>query len=163
MIRVPAGGYAHIPGVPQYFRGVRALPGFRTRFAKTLPLAEGFHRAAETIKEFGRSLTALCAAELRSPAPFTEGGFGVFNAIYQSPLAEWGVVYGTANPGARRDVCHEFVPPPESSFHAFAFTLAKPYLISAGSGEAGEGHPCRTPSKASTSKWTAAASPTKQS
>ena len=39
----------------------------------------------------GRPLTALCACELRSPAPFTEAGFRAFNKVYVGTLAAWGL------------------------------------------------------------------------
>jgi hypothetical protein len=45
-------------------------------------LSEGFWRVERLITEAGRPLTALCACELRSPAPFTEQGFRAFNEIY---------------------------------------------------------------------------------
>jgi hypothetical protein len=71
------GGFRCVPSVFQYSAGVAALPGYeirRVRFARPLPLVEGFDRAAALIRDAGRPLTAFCACELRSPAPFTEGG-----------------------------------------------------------------------------------------
>jgi hypothetical protein len=51
-------------------------------FRTLVPLSEGFWRVERIITEAGRPLTALCACELRSPAPFTEQGFRAFNEIY---------------------------------------------------------------------------------
>jgi hypothetical protein len=140
------GGYSYIPGVFQYSAGVAALPGFRVervRFSRPLPLREGFARAARIIEAAGRPLTAFCACELRSPAPFTEAGFKAFNASYVSTLVDWGVMKGGANPVARSNVCPDVDPPPEPSFHAFAFTTvaadAPPSFVIAGSGEVPEG------------------------
>lgn len=145
-IEVPEGGYAYIPGVFQYSAGVVALAGYRierVRFACPVPLADGFDRIARTLEAAGRPMRAFCACELRSPAPFTEAGFKSFNQAYVGVLRNWGVVAGDANPVARSNVCPEIDPPPEPSFHAFAFTTeaadAPPSFVIAGSGEAPEG------------------------
>src|SRR5262245_23715242 len=140
------GGYRYIPGMFQYSGGVAALPGHeivRVTFRKTIPLVEGFRRVAELIAAAGRQPTAFCACELRSPAPFTEDGFRAFNRIYVQTLQRWGIYDGTVNPVARSNVCPEIAPPPEPSFHAFAYTIASsataPSFVIAGSGEAPEG------------------------
>ena len=139
------GGYVFVTGVFQYSAGVAALPGFRierVRFARPVPLAEGFRRVAAAIGAAGRPLTAFCACELRSPAPFTEAGFRAFNEGYVRPLAEWGVIQDGANPVARSNVCPEVDPPSAPGFHAFAFTTvaqAPPSFVIAGSGEVPEG------------------------
>src|SRR5882757_4437624 len=141
-----AGGYRTIPAVFQYSGGVAAEPGFeivRVRFHRPVPLTQGFARIEATIRTAGRPLTAFCACELRSPAPFTEGGFRAFNEIYAGTLRQWGVMQGDANPVARSNVCPEIDPPGEPSFHAFCFTVAAtgamPTFVVAGSGEATEG------------------------
>ena len=143
-----AGGYRYIPAVFQYSAGVAAQPGFeiqRIRFHAPVPLAKGFALIERIIRETGRPLTAFCACELRSPAPFTEDGFRAFNEIYAGTLRKWGLFDGEANPVARSNVCPEIDPPPEPSFHAFAFTVAAqspiPTFVVAGSGEALEGKP----------------------
>jgi hypothetical protein len=80
---------------------------------------------------------------LRSPAPFTEDGFLAFNEVYVATLEQWGLFDSRINPVARSNVCPEIDPPPEPSFHAFAFTVAAaqaaPSFVIAGSGEAPEG------------------------
>jgi hypothetical protein len=145
-IDASAGGYSFIPGVFQYSAGVAALPGFRierVRFSRLLPLRDGFARAARIVEAAGRPLTAFCACELRSPAPFTEEGFRVFNESYVNTLVDWGVVKDGPNPVARSNVCPDVDPPASPSFHAFAFTTvaanASPSFVIAGSGEAPEG------------------------
>ena len=137
------GGYRYIPAVFQYSGGVAAEPGFeivRVRFHEPVPLSDGFARIERTIREAGRPLTAFCACELRSPAPFTEDGFRAFNQHYVKTLAEWGLFDGTTNPVARSNVCPEIDPPAEPSFHAFCFTRPKadasPSFVIAGSAEA---------------------------
>lgn len=144
-----AGGYRYVPGVFQYSAGVAALPGHvieRVRFARPVPLEAGFARIAQIIRAAGRPLTAFCACELRSPAPFTEEGFKAFNAIYAGTLQDWGLFAGGDNPVARSNVCPEIDPPAEPSFHAFSFVRtadtvedAAPSFVVAGSGEAPEG------------------------
>ena len=142
------GGYRFIPGVFQYSGGAAAEPGFaieRVAFAKPVPMARGFEEVAAIIKGRGRPLTAFCACELRSPAPFSDAGFKGFNELYVETLARWGI-YDTAsktNPVARSNVCPEIGPTAEPSFHAFSFTVAsdsaRPTFVIAGSGEAREG------------------------
>ena len=142
------GGYRFIPGVFQYSGGAAAEPGYtieRTTFHHPLPIEQGFTRIAHLIKARGRPLTALCACELRSPAPFTDASFRAFNEIYVATLALWGIYDPAAktNPVARSNVCPEVDPPSEPSFHAFSFTApakaGAPSFIVAGSGEAREG------------------------
>jgi hypothetical protein len=141
-----AGGYRYIPAVFQYSGGVAAEPGFeirRVRFKAPVPLSDGFALIEQTIRDAGRPLTAFCACELRSPAPFTEDGFRAFNEIYAGTLRRWGVMSGDTNPVARSNVCPEIDPPSEPSFYAFCFTVATqsavPTFVVAGSGEAVEG------------------------
>jgi hypothetical protein len=141
-----AGGYRYIPAVFQYSGGVAAEPGFevvRVRFHRPVPLSDGFARIEQVIREAGRPLTAFCACELRSPAPFTEKGFRAFNEVYAGTLRKWGLMQGDTNPVARSNVCPEIDPPAEPSFYAFGFTVAAksaiPSFVVAGSGEAVEG------------------------
>lgn len=144
----PAGGYRYIPGVFQYSGGVAAEPGFaieRVVFHEPVPLAEGFGRVEAIIKASGRPLTAFCACELRSPAPFTDASFRAFNEVYVTTLSKWGIYEeaSKANPVARSNVCPEVKPPAGPSFHAFSYTVASKEpprtFVIAGSGEAREG------------------------
>src|SRR6266516_2812266 len=99
-----AGGYRYIPAVFQYSGGVAAEPGFeivRVRFREAVALPRGFARIEEVIRDAGRPLTAFCACELRSPAPFTEDGFRAFNESYVVTLQKWGLFDGKVNPVAR--------------------------------------------------------------
>ncbi len=142
-----AGNYRFIPGVFQYSGGVAAHDGYaieRVRFHAPVPLREGFARIERMIRAAGRPLTAFCACELRSPAPFTEDGFRAFNQLYVVTLREWGLFDGMVNPVARSNVCPEIAPPGEPSFHAFSYTVraddaARRSFVIAGSGEAREG------------------------
>lgn len=140
------GGYRFIPCVSQYSGGVAAGPGMRierVRFAATLPLQAGFAFIAQWLADADRPLSALCACELRSPAPFSEQGFRAFNAIYIGTLANWGLLDGDVNRVARSNVCPVFEPPAEPGFHAFSYTVpdgaAAPSFVIAGSCESAEG------------------------
>jgi hypothetical protein len=139
--------YRFIPGPFQYSAGVAALPGFmvqRVRFMNPVPLAEGFARIEAFLIESGLPLTAFCACELRSPAPFTDEGFTAFNRIYVGTLERWGVVVNGVNPVARANVCPEIAPPETPGFYAFSHVMpiapgASPSFVVAGSGESQEG------------------------
>lgn len=143
-----AGNYRYLPAFFQYSSGVMAEAGHsieRVTFRKPLPLAQGFARAAQIMKDAGRPLTAFCACELRSPGQFTDAGFKAFNELYCTTLAEWGI-YDTqskTNPVARSNVCPEIGGPAEPSMFAFSFTVARavaaPTFVISGSGESKPG------------------------
>ena len=147
VIKFSAGGYRSLQGVFQYSAGVAAEPGFeieRARFLRPIPLEEGFAALADYLAAIGRPLAALCACELRSPAPFSEDGFATFNRAYVGTLERWGICRDDANPVARSNVCPEIDPPASPSFHAFAYTVparpgVRPSFHIAGSGEVPEG------------------------
>ncbi len=118
--------YAFLEGRPAFSSGVIALPGFeivRARFARVLPIGEGFEAIAAHLRERHRPLTALCAAELRSPAPFTSGGFDDFNQTWAAVLKRWGLYRDGLNPVARSNVCPVHDAPVEPGFHAFSYTV----------------------------------------
>ena len=140
------GGYRYVEGVSQYSAGVAALDRHeivRVRFHRSVPLAEGFARIAEHLRGADRPPAALCACELRSPAPFTEAGFASFNSHYVETLKGWGIEDDGRNPVARSNVCPEIGAPETPAFHAFCYTRpaqgARPSFVVAGSGEVPEG------------------------
>lgn len=141
------GNYRYIPGVFQYSAGVVADAGYeiiRARLKRAVPLAEGFGLIEEHLKTAARPLAALCACELRSPAPFTEEGFKAFNELYVGTLEDWGVVKDRANPVARSNVCPALDLPATPSLYAFSYTVPSTYtgfrtFQVAGSAEAPEG------------------------
>jgi len=142
-----AGGYRYVRGPFQYSGGAAAEPGYaieRVRFARPRPIAEGFAAIEDHLTTIDRPLTAFCACELRSPAPFTEDGFVAFNRVYVGTLERWGIFRAEENPVARSNVCPEVDAPPEPSFEAFSYTVraaadAPASFVIAGSGEASEG------------------------
>jgi hypothetical protein len=122
----PAGGYRFIIHQFQYSGGVAAELGFRiehARFARPLPLAEGFDAIEAYLAGIGRSPTAFCARELRSPAQLTDAGFVAFNRHYVERLAAWGIFRNEVNSVARSNVCPEIDPPATPSFYAFSYTV----------------------------------------
>ncbi len=140
------GGYRFITHAFQYSGGVAAEPGFRierARFARPVPLAEGFDAIEAHLNRLGRPPTAFCACELRSPAQFTDAGFVAFNRQYVQRLERWGIFRDEVNPVARSNVCPEIHPPTAPTFYAFSYTVpsdaAAPSFVCAGSGEAREG------------------------
>jgi hypothetical protein len=146
VLQFERGGYRFVEGVFQYSAGVAAEPGnriVRVQFRRPVPLEEGFRRIENILGAAARPLTAFCACELRSPAPFTESGFAAFNKIYVGTLERWSIYDGKTNPIARSNVCPAIDPPAEPSFHAFSYTEpaadAEPSFVVAGSGEAPEG------------------------
>ena len=142
-----AGGYRFIKAVFQYSGGVAAEAGFeivRARLAKPVALADGFKVIETHLTSAGRPLTAFCACELRSPAPFTEQGFLEFNKAYAATLERWGIYKDGINPVARTNVCPAYAPPAQPSLYAFSYTVpaakdARRTFIVAGGGESVEG------------------------
>lgn len=143
----PPGNYRFVPsGVLQYSGGVAAEADFTIRrvvFSSTVSLKDGFDRIAAILKEEGRPLTALCACELRSPAPMSESGFSSFNSFYFDTLKTWGLFDGVHNPVARSNVCPAVAPVEEPSFYAFSYTapsaVEEGAFVIAGSSEVPEG------------------------
>lgn len=137
------GGYRFMPHAFQYSGGVAAAPGFtieRARFARPIPLAQGFDAIEAHLTKHGRPLTSFCACELRSPAQFTDAGFIAFNRHYVQTLETWGIFKDEVNPVARSNVCPEIAPPAEPSFYAFCYTVpGEGGFVAAGSGEASDG------------------------
>lgn len=138
-----AGGYAFLEGGFPYSQGVIALPGHaieRVRFLRPMPVAEGFDAIREWLGARGRPLRALCAAELRSPEPFSFEGFRAFNDGYVGVLEQWGIYRDGLNPVARSNVCPVHAPPTQPGFHAFSYTVPSDRdggrdFVVAGSGE----------------------------
>jgi hypothetical protein len=145
LIPFPDGGYAFLEGVFPYSQGVVALPGFaieRVTLSRPLPIAEGFRRISKHLALQNRPKTALCAAELRSPEPFSFEGFAAFNREYVDVLTQWRLYRDGRNPVARSNLAPETGAPAEPCFHAFCYTVpADPgrSFVVAGSGEWPEG------------------------
>jgi hypothetical protein len=112
------------PPVPIFWRGCRRarLPHRARALHETRAAADGFDAIEAYLAGIGRSPTAFCACELRSPAQFTDAGFVAFNRHYVERLAAWGIFRDEVNPVARSNVCPEIDPPATPSFYAFSYT-----------------------------------------
>src|SRR5262245_37725491 len=146
LIPYPDGGFAYLLGGFPYSQGVRALDGYtieRARFARPVPVEAGFAAIEAHLASLARPRTALCAAELRSPKPFSMSGFKSFNQAYVEVLTRWGLFRDGRNPVARSNVAPQIEPPAEPSFYAFCYTVPAATMatsvVVAGSGEWPEG------------------------
>jgi hypothetical protein len=139
------GGFSFLRGDFPYSQGVRALPGYaieRARFELPVPVAQGFAAIQAHLQSLARPRTALCAAELRSPRPFSMNGFREFNEGYVEVLRQWELFRDGTNPVARSNVAPAINAPDEPSFYAFSYTVRAPQspsFVVAGSGEWPEG------------------------
>lgn len=139
---VPAGGYRFMPGISAFSCGVVATAGWEivhATLATPVPWREGFARIDRHLNAAGRPRAALCGIELRSPAPFSFGGFDGFNQGYRALLAEWKLLVGDENPIPRTNVAPVAGAPREPSLYAFSYTVAgttpAPTFVVAGAGE----------------------------
>jgi hypothetical protein len=143
----PHGNYHFLKGIDPYSCGVIADPGFEivhVVLRDMLPWREAFDAIDQHLKENDRPRSALCGAELRSPAPFTMQGFIDFNRDYCQILKQWDLYVGELNPVARTNVAPFHAPPSTPSLHAFSYiapnTAQKQRtLVVAGAGELREG------------------------
>jgi hypothetical protein len=139
---VPAGDFRFLPGIAPYSSGVVARRGHQVVHATLrapVPWRAGFALIDRHLLEVKRPRAALCAIELRSPAPFSFDGFDTFNAGYRTLLSEWGLLVDGENPIARTNVAPLVGAPAEPSLYGFSYTIAggtpRPTFIVAGSGE----------------------------
>jgi hypothetical protein len=138
----PVGNYRFHPGIAPYSAGVVAMPGYeiiRVTLPQTVPYREGFALIDAHLRAAERPRQALCAVELRLPAPRSFTGFIDFNRDYRAILADWEILVGAENPVARTNVAPAFAPPVEPSLYAFSYTtpstLTTPTFIVAGAGD----------------------------
>jgi hypothetical protein len=140
------GGFSFLRGGSAYSAGVVAAPGFtveHVRLSRAVPLMAGFALAEERLRAAGRPRAALCAIALRSPEPFSFGGFKEFNAIYSGVLKSWDLMVDGINPVARTNVAPVAGAPSEPSLYSFAYTAeaesASTSFVVSGAGEMPEG------------------------
>jgi hypothetical protein len=146
LVHHPVGGYAFLPGIAPYSCGVVALEGFEivhVTLRHAVQWRDGLQKVARYLEALNRPRAALCAVELRSPAPFSFGGFDSFNTDYASVLADWGLFVEGVNPVARTNVAPIISPPESSALYAFSYTrrsmIRRPTFVVAGAGELPEG------------------------
>ena len=138
------GNYRFLTGIAPYSSGVVAMPGheiIHVILRRPMPYRQGFAAIERHLNEAGRSRHALCAVELRLPAPLSFDGFADFNRAYQQMLTSWGLLLDGRNPVARTNIAPALMPPAEPSLHAFAYTMpatggrTPPTFVVAGAGD----------------------------
>src|SRR4051794_15613734 len=147
LVRHPSGDYLFLPGIAPYSCGVASAPGFEIAHVtlhRPVPYRRGFDHIAAHLERENRPKASLCAIELRSPAPFTFGGFAKFNGDYAKVLEDWGLFVDGVNPVARTNVAPELAPPAEPALYAFSYSrpcgeARPPTFVVAGAGELPEG------------------------
>jgi hypothetical protein len=147
LIHNPKGHYHFLKGIDPYSCGVIANQGYEIvhiALKKYIPWRDGFTRIEAYLKAQGQNRTALCAIQLRCPAPFTMDGFIAFNREYCQVLQEWGLYVGDLNPLARTNVAPLTDPPEELMLYSFSYVCpcdqaTQPTFIIAGAGELLEG------------------------
>ena len=137
------GNYFFVPSIPPYSSAVVAAHGFelvRATFAKPLPVARGLKAIKAHLASRARPAQALCALELRCPAPYSFAGFNAFNEEYRALLRREGLLVSDPNPIARTNVAPVVAPPGEQLIHAFSYSVpaarsAAPSFVISGAGE----------------------------
>jgi hypothetical protein len=138
----PIGNYRFLTGIAPYSAGVTAHAGYeivRVTLQRPAPYRAGFQLIDRHLAERGRPVQALCAIELRLPAPLSFQGFIDFNVAYRALLAERAIFVGEYNPVARTNVAPAVAAPVEPSLYAFSYTApapaAPPTFVVAGAGD----------------------------
>lgn len=125
----PRGNYRFAAGSAPYSSGVVAAPGYEIVHAtlrRPVPMHQGFERIAQHLDAVGRPRHALCAVELRIPAPLSFAGFIEFNGGYQQILRDWDLMLDGRNPVARTNIAPGVFPPAVPSLYAFSYTVPAP-------------------------------------
>ena len=129
MIANPRGGYRFLTGISPFSSGVVAAAGHEVvhaTLAAQVPWRQGFEQIDAHLAAFGRERPALCAIELRCPAPYSMPDFIDFNAGYVELVRSWDLYVGDHNPLARTNVAPAHDPPAEPVLHAFSYTVEAP-------------------------------------
>ena len=139
----PPGQYRFLPGIEPFSAGAIAMAGHEVvhvTLQAVKPWRDGFALIDAHLREAGRPRAALCAIELRSPRPFSFGGFDEFNGAYRKLLESWGLLVEGINPIARTNVAPVVGAPAEPSLFGFSYTAPSqdpgpPTFVVAGSGD----------------------------
>ena len=126
LIANPLGGYRFLTGISPFSSGVVANAGHEVVHATLgahVPWRQGFEQIDAHLAAVGRDRPALCAIELRCPAPYSMPDFLDFNAGYVELVRSWDLYVGDHNPLARTNVAPAHDPPDEPVLHAFSYTV----------------------------------------
>ena len=144
LIDNPSGNYRFLTGIAPYSCGVVAMPGYEiihVTLQQPVAYQKGFEQIARHLASASRPLKALCAVQLRLPAPLSFEGFSAFNDAYQQLLTWWDLMLDGHNPVARTNIAPAWLPPEEPSLYAFSYTAptsdnaVSPTFIVAGAGD----------------------------
>ena len=128
IIPFEAGNYSFLANELRPFSlGVLADPGFglvHAVLASPQPLEQGFDLVSRHLEAVGRPTTALAAAELRIPRPFSMSEFDDFNQIYEGLLSSRGLAAGRYFPLARTNIAVGEGRVSEPALYAFTYTVA---------------------------------------
>jgi hypothetical protein len=127
LVTCAPGQYRFLPGIDAFSSGVVAMPGHEIVHATLqapIPYRDGFALIERHLTALGRPRAALCAIELRSPRPFSFGGFDEFNRGYHGILEAWSLLVDGVNPIARTNVAPVVGAPAEPSLYGFSYTVA---------------------------------------
>jgi len=147
LVANPRGHYHFLKGIESYSAGVVSDPGFEivhVTWREPVEWRKGFDLIDAHLGRADRDRQALCAVELRSPAPVSIEEFVAFNRRYCQILASWDLMVDGLNPVARTNVAPLYSPPETTVLHAFSYTVecpreAPPTLVVAGAGELRDG------------------------
>jgi hypothetical protein len=106
--------YRYLPAISAYSSGAAAEPGYEIvglRFRKAPPVRSAFLALDRELEARGLAPTAVVGFELRSPEPVSLGAFSDFNSVYESLLAERGMLGDGVNPVTRTNVAPVRNPP----------------------------------------------------
>jgi hypothetical protein len=140
LVAHPSGWYHFLPGIEPYSCGVRAAEGFelvRARLQPPVAWTQGFELLEAHLAASGLGPAALCAAELRSPAPASLAEFAQFNRGWCARLRAWDLFVGQTNPIARTNVAPVLAPP--AAVVLLAFSYVRPARLGSGPGAARPG------------------------
>ena len=127
LVTCAPGQYRFLPGIDAFSSGVVAMSGHEIVHAtlqSPIPYRDGFVLVERHLTGLGRPRAALCAIELRSPRPFSFGGFDEFNRGYHGILQSWQLLVDGVNPIARTNVAPVVGAPAEPALYGFSYTVA---------------------------------------
>jgi hypothetical protein len=128
LIRNDIGGYSFLPGGDAFSGAVLADDDHEivhAAFRESLPFEEGFPRIEAHLGDNGLSPRALCALELRSPAPYGRAGFLELNAEYLRWLDAWELRVEGRMPVARSNIAPAVDPPEAPSLFGFSYAIPR--------------------------------------
>lgn len=121
------GNYRFVKGIRPYSCGVIADPGYEVihiKFKNPMPLfGDVLDRINNYLNDKQRPVQALCAMELRIPAPLSFDGFKALNERYRTLISNYDLLLGDLNPLARTNISLRNFAFSEPMIYAFSYTM----------------------------------------